>query len=108
MADRQTSGKGTSNSEDLAAEIEQLRKDLASLTETLKAIGLEKADSAKDEIRGRAAEFAAAGRRQVESLSGSASEIEAEMARSVREKPLQSLAIAAAVGLVLGLISRRG
>lgn len=108
MAEKRARNDATGSEEDLAVQIDQLREDLAKITETLKAIGVGKAEELSGDLKGRAAHLAAAGRRQAEALSGSVGQIEAEMARSVRDRPMQSLALAALAGLILGFMTRRG
>ena len=108
MTEKRARENAARSEEDLAVQIDQLREDLAKITETLKGIGVGKAEELSGDLKDRAAHLAAAGRRQAEALSGSVGQIEAEMARSVRDRPLQSLALAALAGLILGLMSRRG
>jgi ElaB/YqjD/DUF883 family membrane-anchored ribosome-binding protein len=108
MADRQSTASRTASEKELGEQIDQLRKDVLAITETLKSLGQAKAEDVKGNVKAKAAELTAAGRSKAEDLSRSAADLEADFVGYVREKPVQSLAIAAALGLVLGLISRRG
>jgi ElaB/YqjD/DUF883 family membrane-anchored ribosome-binding protein len=108
MAERQSAASSTAPEKELSQQIEQLRKDVLAITETLKSLGQTKAEDMKGNVKAKAAELAAAGRSKAEDLTRSAADLEADMASYVREKPVQSLAIAAVLGLIVGLISRRG
>jgi len=116
MADRQaigsrntsTTAEQSASERDLGEQIDQLRKDVLAITETLKSLGKEKVEDAKGSVRAKAAELAAAGRGKAEDLSRTAADLEADLTGYVRDKPVQSLAIAAAMGLIVGLLSRRG
>lgn len=107
MAQRRTNGLKTRTEEDLALQIEQLRDDVSQITETLNTLGRSKAESAAAAARNKAGEVAAAGRQQLDNLASTLGDIEAEAADRVRTKPLQSLAMAAALGLLVGLVTRR-
>lgn len=108
MAERRTTGSSSAAEKDLGDQVEQLKTDVLELTESLKALGELKAADLKGKAKATAADIAAAGRGKIDDLSRSAAHLEEDVASYVREKPLQSLAIAAAFGVLLGLISRRG
>jgi len=108
MNDTQSSTDGPTSQEELAAQFERLRKDVQELSALLKKVGAEKVEGVRDEAEARAAEFAELGRRQAESALKSAATLEAFVAEHVRDKPMQSLAIAGAIGFIFGLMSRRG
>lgn len=81
---------------DLTADIRQLRDDIATLTEHLKETGNRSVSRARQ-----------AARESADQLRGSAEEWQHEMAETVREKPLTALALAAAAGWLLAMITRR-
>ncbi|WFP64578.1 MULTISPECIES: hypothetical protein [unclassified Mesorhizobium] len=92
---------------DLEADIRQLKADIEELTRQLA--------KTRDDGYGAARRAAAEGVEQLrtqgeaafESVRGSAQDIEAQLIASVREKPVTSLAIAAGVGFLFALLSRR-
>lgn len=108
MAERRTTVSSSAAEKELGDQVEQLKKDVLELTQSLKALGEAKAVDLKGSAKAKAAELAAAGRDKAEDISRAAANLEADVASYVREKPVQSLAIAAALGVLLGLISRRG
>ena len=107
MSNRKSSESDSKTEDELAQQFEQLKADVARLSELLQKIGLEKAEGFRNDAQGRAGEFAEMGRRQADKLSSAASDLEAEVAAQVRTKPLQTLVVAALIGFVLGLLSRR-
>ena len=90
-----TQGETKTTSRDVENEIAQLRADVASLTDTIKAYG---SDAAKD-LQSRAY-----GKR--DELSEQMRAKEEEIKERVRENPLQALGIAAGVGFLIGVIWR--
>lgn len=82
--------------EDLKAQIDKLQKDMADLIGVVGGLGRTAAS------RGEAA--ARDGARQAGEAAGA---LEASAVAFVRDKPAQSLLIAAGLGLVAGLLSRR-
>lgn len=93
--------------EDLNEQIEQLRADMKSIADTLGAIASGKAGEVSAEARRRAADLEAEGRAALQRAGDAARGLEADLAAHVRERPLQSLAIAAGLGVIFGLFSRR-
>lgn len=84
------------SSEDIQAELETLRRDIAALTQTLASYG-----------SGKVREAGEVSREYVESARETVANIERDIEDYVHAKPFQSLAIAAGVGYVLALLSRR-
>ena len=87
---------GTATSGDVQADLEALRRDIAALTQTVASFG-----SGKIRQAGETSQQYMDDAR--ERLMTAEEDIEAY----VRAKPLQSLAMAAGVGYVLALLSRR-
>jgi ElaB/YqjD/DUF883 family membrane-anchored ribosome-binding protein len=81
---------------DLEAEVSRLRDDLSKLTKQLSEAGSHSYDAAK-----------AAAQQGVDRLRSNAQVLEEQVVDKVQQKPLQSLAIAAAVGYFFALINRR-
>jgi ElaB/YqjD/DUF883 family membrane-anchored ribosome-binding protein len=107
MAEQGDSNVKSDAEKDLAVQIEQLRKDVSGIANSLNELGKAKTDEMAGRASDKASKITAAGRRQVEELAGTVGDIESEAARCVRAKPFQSVAIAAALGLVVGILTRR-
>ena len=91
-----TKMKPTPNSEDLSAQVDLLKSDIARLTETLGEYG-----------RAKGREYQGEARRRAEDLRSDAQEKVDDIEAYVRHNPAQALGIAAGVGLLIGLLSRR-
>ncbi|RKE83583.1 hypothetical protein [Rhizobium sp. AG855] len=81
---------------DVQAELENLRRDIAALTQTLASFG-----------SGKIREAGQTSQEYIESARDTLVTIEEDVEAYVRAKPFQSLAMAAGVGYVLALLSRR-
>lgn len=92
---------------DLEADIRQLREDVAALTKQLalttqhgagaaRSVALEGVDSLR--LQGEAA---------IDALRSNARDLEHQLTASVREKPVTALAIAAGIGFLFALFTRR-
>jgi ElaB/YqjD/DUF883 family membrane-anchored ribosome-binding protein len=92
---------------DLEADIRQLREDLAKLTEQLARTGQHSFGAAKRAATESVEQLKAQGEAAIDRLRGQAHDLEDELVTHVREKPLTSLAIAAGVGYLLAMLSRR-
>ncbi len=95
MAERRSATTTTPSQEDLAKQMEQLRSDVGEITRTL-----------SDLTKGQVTELRARGRETAEHATARARDIEHQAEDYVRERPLQALAIAAGVGLLVGYLSR--
>jgi ElaB/YqjD/DUF883 family membrane-anchored ribosome-binding protein len=98
---------GARTPEDLAAEIEQLKADIAKLTEQLRTTGEHSYGAAKRAAAEGMDQLWAQGEAAYEGLRSKADDLEQQVLDSVREKPLTSLAIAAGVGFLFALLARR-
>lgn len=96
-----------SPAKDVEAEIALLREDIARLAKEISQIGGRSVNTAKRAASQGVEQLKARGEAKYEDLRGSAEDIEAEVSRRVREKPLTSLAMAAGVGFLFALIARR-
>ncbi|RWB72983.1 MAG: DUF883 domain-containing protein [Mesorhizobium sp.] len=92
---------------DLEADIEQLKADIQKLTEQLARTGQHGYGAARRAAADSVEQLRAQGEAAFESMRGSAEDIEAQLIAKVREKPVTSLAIAAGVGFLFALLSRR-
>ncbi|MDG4878632.1 hypothetical protein P9273_26495 [Mesorhizobium sp. WSM4935] len=92
---------------DLEADIEQLKADIRNLTEQLAKTGQHGYGAARRVAADSVEQLRAQGEAALESVRGSAEDIEAQLIAKVREKPVTSLAVAAGVGFLFALLSRR-
>ncbi|MGB3833164.1 MAG: hypothetical protein WA975_15025 [Mesorhizobium sp.] len=103
-------GKSLRNSpevSDLEADIKQLKADIEKLTKQLAATGQHGYGTARRAAAEGVEQLRVQGEAAVESLRSNARDLEEQVVASVREKPVTSLAIAAGVGYLFALLSRR-
>ncbi|WP_315924905.1 hypothetical protein [Mesorhizobium sp. SP-1A] len=92
---------------ELEADIRQLRDDIEKLTRQLAATGQQGYGTAKRAAAEGVEQLRVQGEAAMESLRGNAKELEEQLLATVREKPVTSLAIAAGIGYLFALLSRR-
>ena len=97
----------SSASQDVEAQISQLREDIAALTRSVAALGNEKAGDVRVKARRAATDAADASKNMVEAAQKQALSWERDLETQIRTKPLQSIGIAASVGFLLALMTRR-
>ena len=90
------SSAGGATTGDVQADLEALRRDLASLTQTVASFG-----------SGKFREASETSQQYMDTARERFMNAEEDIEAYVRAKPLQSLAMAAGVGYVLALLSRR-
>ncbi|MGY6635048.1 MAG: hypothetical protein ACXIU8_15100 [Alkalilacustris sp.] len=93
--------------EDLARQVGALREDLATIAETLKALGLAKGKDAAYKARDTAEGARAAGEAQAEELRRRLDLIIGEAETLARQKPATAMGLAAGFGFLLGLFMMR-
>jgi len=91
----------------LEAEIEQLKADMAKLAKQLQVTGEHSYGTARRVAAEGVGQLRAQSEAAMERVRANANDLEAQLAASVREKPLTALGIAAGVGFLLALMSRR-
>ena len=88
---------GSSKStQDLEKQIAKLQDDVADLTKALGAVGKEKLASVRDR-----------GEDVLDEAGFQLHEVEAQAANYVRSHPIQALALAAGLGLLVGVLTRK-
>ena len=92
---------------DLDADIRQLRADIAKLTEQLNTTREHSYNTARRVAKEGVEQLKVHGEAGVEGLRSNARDLEAQLLETVREKPVTSLAIAAGVGFLFAMMSRR-
>lgn len=100
-------GNVKSDPADLEAEIARLREDVSRLTDELSRTGRHSYSAAQRAAREGADHLRATSQAAVDALKSNAGDVEQQVVTAVREKPLTALAIAAGIGCLLGLMSRR-
>jgi ElaB/YqjD/DUF883 family membrane-anchored ribosome-binding protein len=91
----------------LEADIRQLRADIEKLTKQMAATGQHGYGTAKRAAAEGVEQLRAQGEAAFDSLRSNARDLEDQLIANVREKPVTSLAIAAGVGYLFALLSRR-
>jgi ElaB/YqjD/DUF883 family membrane-anchored ribosome-binding protein len=91
----------------LEADIRQLREDIAKLTEQLATTGSHSYGAARRAAAEGVDQLRAQSEAALEGLRTNAKDLEEQVMATVREKPVTSLAIAAGIGFLFALMSRR-
>ncbi|SMH57058.1 DUF883 family protein [Mesorhizobium australicum] len=92
---------------EMEAQIETLKAEIAKLTAQVQSSGEKSLEALKSIAQEGATQMRAKGEAAVQGLKSEASDIEGEIVARVREKPVTSLAIAAGVGFLFALLTRR-
>lgn len=95
------------SAKEIEAQLQQLRDDLAALGRSVAAVGAEKADEYRGRVRQASNEAADASLQMVEAAREQALSLERDLERKIRTNPLQAVALAAGVGFLLALMTRR-
>lgn len=104
MAEQRSS---TASQEELSKQIEQLRSDVAEISKTLGELGRGQVTALRSRAEQGAAELRARGRETADELATRARDAEHQAEDYIRDNPLQALAIAAGLGLLVGWLTRR-
>jgi ElaB/YqjD/DUF883 family membrane-anchored ribosome-binding protein len=102
-----TTGQSSGSSKDVEAQIHQLRDDIAALARSVAAVGNDKASEVRGKAKRAANEAADASLQMMEAAREQAMTWERDLERQIRTSPLQSIAIAAGVGFLFALMTRR-
>jgi ElaB/YqjD/DUF883 family membrane-anchored ribosome-binding protein len=89
--------------DDLTAQVAQIRTDMAELTKLMTQFGKAKTHEATDAMRAKAADLRHSG----EEYAHAAGEKADEALEMVRRQPATAIAVAVGVGFIVGLMSRR-
>lgn len=100
-------GNGSKTTTDLEADIRQLKADIEKLTEQLATTGQHGYGAARRAAAQGADQLKIQGEAAIEAMRANARDVEEQLLATVREKPVTSLAIAAAVGFFAALLLRR-
>jgi len=98
---------GTATADDIESQIARIREDIAELTKVVGSFGSAKAN----EYTGRAEkvrdDLAQTSQHALESVREEMASVESDVRGYIREKPLQTVGIAAAAGFLLAFLSQR-
>lgn len=92
---------------DLEADIRQLKADIEKLAKQLSQTGEHGYDTARRAATQGVEQLRVQGEAAMDSIRSNARDLEEQVIVNVREKPVTSLAIAAGLGFLIGLMSRR-
>ncbi|MCW8842267.1 MAG: DUF883 domain-containing protein [Rhodobacteraceae bacterium] len=90
----------TAKTEDIAAQFETLREDVAKLTEIVSEVSAAKVDSAKASAKKNA-------EANMERLSQNATHYKTMTEDSIRKQPVMATAVAATLGFAVGYLANR-
>ncbi|MGN6585060.1 MAG: DUF883 family protein [Rhizobiaceae bacterium] len=94
-------------SEDFYAQIDVLKEEIATLKEQIARSGGQSFDAAKKAASAGVDHLKSQGEITFDDLKANASDIEAQMMATVREKPMTALACALGAGFLLAVLTRR-
>lgn len=103
-ADRKS---GETTGAELSAELDALRAEITAATERLAQLGIDGLDNAKARSRQAKDAMLANGEAIAGDLSELHGELDAKARKAIVEKPMQSVLIAAGIGLLAGYLMRR-
>lgn len=92
---------------DMQLQIQALKDEIAKLRAQVASSGGRSYDALKNIAADGAEQLRVQGEAAMDGLRDNARDLEAQMAATVREKPVTSLAIAAGVGFLFALLARR-
>jgi len=98
---------GPVTTEDLQADIARLKEDIAALTKQLAATGEQSMKTARRAASESVEQLKSQGEATLADIRSGAKDLEVQLSDAVREKPVTSLAIAAGVGFLFALFTRR-
>ncbi|MGK6311763.1 DUF883 family protein [Neorhizobium sp. DT-125] len=104
---RSGNGQSSAASKEIEAQIQQLREDISSLAKTVAAVGSDKASEVRGKARRVAHDAADASMQMVEAAREQAVSLERDLERQIRTNPIQAVAIAAGIGFLFALMTRR-
>jgi ElaB/YqjD/DUF883 family membrane-anchored ribosome-binding protein len=113
MAPSRTAEKASNQAREALSElemqqrIEDLKNEIASISRTLAAIGGQKAEDYRDTVEKLAADAVSASAKAFDAARTEALSLEQSFERQVRENPLRAIGIAAGVGFLFALLTRR-
>jgi len=106
-----TANNSKSNSlvsqKDIEAGLEQVKNDIAALTETLSTYGKDKISDARSTAASKSEVALKTSQENLEELRAQVELLSGKVENQIKEKPLQSIAIAAGIGAFIAMIAKR-
>lgn len=93
--------------QDIAADVAKLREDIARLASEIASLGRQSMNTAKRAAAEGVDQLRAQGEAGVDGLRANAEDVQEQLVQTVREKPITALAIAAGIGYLFALMTRR-
>ncbi|RFC66277.1 DUF883 family protein [Fulvimarina endophytica] len=90
--------------EELEAQIAKLREDVSGVAESLRAMATNRSNDARGQASAMANEYKAKGERYLQQAQEAADDLEEQLSDRVREEPIKSVLIAAAIGYLYARI----
>lgn len=105
MATKQTSGEATI--EDLAAQMDTIRADVAKLTSLLSKVASEEMNSARERVRDAASTLSDKGERLAGAARDQADASTREVEAAIQRNPFGAVLVAVGLGFLFGMFTRR-
>jgi ElaB/YqjD/DUF883 family membrane-anchored ribosome-binding protein len=105
MATKQATGDGSID--DLMAQLETIRADVAKLTSILSKIATDEVDTARAKVRDAASTIGDQGERLAGAARDSAQSSAHEVEAAIQRNPLSAVLVAVGLGFLFGMFSRR-
>jgi ElaB/YqjD/DUF883 family membrane-anchored ribosome-binding protein len=96
----------TDDTQALSAEMAELRRELARISSTIGDIAANRYSAVREQASGLAEDVAHRSAALRDEAFARAGALEEELQRTVRDRPLTAVAVAAGVGYLVGLLSR--
>lgn len=96
-----------SDADEIEVKLQKIKGDIADLARTLGDIGGKHVKEVKSEADQRVADIVRASEQSLDELRRQLRTVEGNLEARVREKPLQTLGIAAGIGFLMAVILRR-
>ena len=106
-SEARSNGNGAQTAVELEEQVQELRREIAELARTLTSIGSGKVEEYRAGLDRLANEAVDASARAFDMAKSEAVSMEQSFERQVREHPLQALGIAAGIGFLAALLTRR-
>jgi len=98
---------GNSNEADVEAQINQIRNDISGLAQTIADIGMQKSASLTRDAKRKAADIADSSDAALASVQEQLTILERDFRTKVQRNPLAAIGIAAGIGFLVAMLSRR-
>ena len=103
---KSTATPSSSGKPDLEAQMAQLRKDVAGISESLKTMASDRGNGMKNQAYAIGDDVRERGERYMRQAQDAASDLEDQVSDKIRSEPIKSMFIAAAVGYLYARLFR--